>query len=101
LTYRLVDTPRDLADGVRAYMDTLGLTYAALDFAIEKDTDRWVFLESNSSGQYGWLEAQTGAPITAAIADLLTTGTCPCDNRPGHAVANVGAAAGRRPGTGR
>jgi len=44
---------------------------------IEKATDRWVFLESNSSGQYGWLEAQTGAPITDHIADLLTGGDCP------------------------
>ncbi|GAA4024744.1 hypothetical protein GCM10022247_56460 [Allokutzneria multivorans] len=77
LTYRLVDTPPQVANGVRTYMKTLGLVYAALDFAIEKDTDRWVFLESNSSGQYGWLEAQTGAPITDAIADLLTGGDCP------------------------
>jgi ATP-grasp ribosomal peptide maturase len=76
LTYRRIDTPPAIAHGVRTYMNTLGLAYAALDFAIEKDTGRWVFLESNSSGQYGWLEAQTGAPITAAIADLLTTGTC-------------------------
>ncbi|MGH3889036.1 MAG: hypothetical protein ACRDSZ_21190, partial [Pseudonocardiaceae bacterium] len=31
-------------------------------------------LESNSSGQYFWLEAHTGAPITNALADLLTDG---------------------------
>lgn len=60
--------------GCRTPARALGLAYAALDFAIEKDTDRWVFLESNSSGQYGWLEAKTGAPITDAIADLLTGG---------------------------
>ncbi|WP_216207454.1 ATP-grasp ribosomal peptide maturase [Amycolatopsis aidingensis] len=77
LTYRLVDTPPQIADRVRTYTKTLGLTYAALDFAIEKDTDRWVFLESNSNGQYGWLEAQTGAPITHAIANLLAGGDCP------------------------
>lgn len=76
LTYRLVDTPAEIADGVRAYMKTLGLTYAALDFAIDH-AGAWWFLESNSSGQYGWLEAQTGAPITAAIADLLTEGQRP------------------------
>lgn len=74
LSYLLVDTPPQVADGVRTYMKALGLAYAALDFAIEKDTDRWVFLESNSSGQYGWLEAKTAAPITDAIADLLTGG---------------------------
>ena len=56
-------------------MKALGLAYAALDFGIAKDTGRFVFYESNSSGQYGWLEAQTGAPITAALADLLA-GAC-------------------------
>ncbi|MGH3565275.1 MAG: hypothetical protein ACRDRH_04440 [Pseudonocardia sp.] len=53
----------------------LGLAYAALDFGIEADTGRVAFYESNSSGQDGWLEAQTGAPITAALADLLA-GAC-------------------------
>jgi len=71
LRYRLVDTPPEVEKGLRRYMDSLGLAYAAVDFAIDRD-GRWCFLESNSSGQYGWLEAQTGAPITAALADLLT-----------------------------
>jgi hypothetical protein len=55
-------------------MDTLGLAYAAFDFVIEQDTGRWLFLESNSSGQYAWLEAATGAPITKALVNLLVTG---------------------------
>lgn len=75
LTYQLIDTPAEVDAGVRAYMKALGLAYAALDFGIEKDTGRLAFYESNSSGQYGWLEAQTGAPITAALADLLA-GAC-------------------------
>lgn len=70
LRYQLVDTPPEVEKGLRRYMDTLGLAYAAVDFAIEQD--RFWFLESNSSGQFGWLEAQTGAPITTALADLLT-----------------------------
>ncbi|WP_033290915.1 ATP-grasp ribosomal peptide maturase [Amycolatopsis jejuensis] len=70
LRYRLVDTPREVENGLRRYLDNLDLAYAAVDFAI--DQDGFCFLESNSSGQYGWLEAQTGAPLTAALADLLT-----------------------------
>jgi ATP-grasp ribosomal peptide maturase len=70
LSYEWIDTPPEITHGVRAYMKTLGLTYAALDFGIDT-ADRFWFFESNSAGQYGWLEAQTGAPITAAIADLL------------------------------
>jgi ATP-grasp ribosomal peptide maturase len=74
LTYELIDTPPEVETGIRAYMTALGLAYAALDFGIEKDTGLFVFYESNSSGQYGWLEAQTGAPITRALADLLAGG---------------------------
>jgi hypothetical protein len=29
----------------------------------------------NSGGQFGWLEARTGAPLTQALADLLARGT--------------------------
>lgn len=70
LTYEWIDTPCDVALGVRSYMHALGLRYAALDFGIDAAGRFW-FYESNGAGQYGWLEAQTGAPITAALADLL------------------------------
>ncbi|MFE3171383.1 ATP-grasp ribosomal peptide maturase [Amycolatopsis sp. NPDC059090] len=70
LRYRLTDTPPEVEKGLRRYLAALGLAYTAVDFAI--DENGFWFLESNSSGQYGWLEAQTGAPITAALADLLT-----------------------------
>lgn len=71
LRYRLIDMPPEVEKGLRRYMDSFGLAYAAVDFAIDSQA-RWSFLESNSSGQYGWLEARTGVPITAALADLLT-----------------------------
>ncbi|MGH4019085.1 MAG: ATP-grasp ribosomal peptide maturase [Pseudonocardiaceae bacterium] len=76
LSYEWVDTPPEVEKGLRSYLAALGLVYLAVDFAIDAD-GRWVFLESNSSGQYFWLEAQTGAPITAAVADLLAGGACP------------------------
>jgi glutathione synthase/RimK-type ligase-like ATP-grasp enzyme len=70
LTYEWTDTPRVVEKGLRRYMDTLGLAYAAVDMCFDANGNHH-FLESNSSGQYGWLEAQTGAPITDALADLL------------------------------
>jgi ATP-grasp ribosomal peptide maturase len=73
LYYEWVDTPPEIEKGLRAYLTEMGLTYAAVDFAIDT-AGQWVFLESNSSGQYFWLEAHTGAPITHALADLLTEG---------------------------
>ncbi|MGH3692666.1 MAG: ATP-grasp ribosomal peptide maturase [Pseudonocardiaceae bacterium] len=76
LSYEWIDTPPEIEKGLRTYMATMGLTYAAVDFAIDAD-ERWVFLESNSSGQYFWLEANTGAPITDALVDLLAEGARP------------------------
>ncbi|MGH4010108.1 MAG: ATP-grasp ribosomal peptide maturase [Pseudonocardiaceae bacterium] len=75
LSYEWVDTPPEIEKGLRGYLAEMDLTYAAVDFAIDVD-GRWVFLESNSSGQYFWLEAHTGAPITAALAALLAEGVC-------------------------
>jgi hypothetical protein len=71
LSYDLVATPVDVVVGVRAYIKALDLEFAALDFGIDAETGEWVFYESNAGGQYGWLEAQTGAPLTSALADLL------------------------------
>ncbi len=76
LSYEWVDTPTEVEKGLRAYMTRMGLTYAAVDFAIDVN-ERWAFLESNSAGQYFWLETNTGAPITTALVDLLAEGARP------------------------
>lgn len=76
LSYDWIDTPPEIEKGLRNYMGRMGLTYAAVDFAIDAD-QRWIFLESNSAGQYFWLEARTGAPITAALVEALTQGVRP------------------------
>lgn len=48
----------------------LGLTYGAIDLILTED-DRCVFLELNPAGEYGFVEARAGLPISEAIADLL------------------------------
>lgn len=73
LTYEFVPVPNTVADGVSRYMKRMNLSYAGLDFVITPD-DRWVMLEANSGPQFGWLEAATGAPMVAAMADLLMRG---------------------------
>ncbi|MGQ0480414.1 MAG: MvdC/MvdD family ATP grasp protein [Pseudonocardia sp.] len=71
LSYELVNPPDTVTASVRELMAGLGLCYAALDFVITPDDD-WVFLELNPAGQYGWIEEQTGAPLTEYLAELLT-----------------------------
>lgn len=50
----------------------LDLNYGAIDLILTED-NRYIFLEVNPSGQYGWIQGLTGQPITEAIADQLMT----------------------------
>lgn len=74
LTYEIVDVPSCVEAGIHRYLAALGLRYGAFDFAVTPD-DSWVMFECNPGGQYGWIEANTGLPITAALADLLERGS--------------------------
>ncbi len=69
LRYEPVELPACVSNGILAYMKHFGLLYGAFDFAVTDD--QWYFLECNANGQFGWIEAETGLPITAAVADLL------------------------------
>ncbi|WP_158678780.1 hypothetical protein [Streptomyces sp. Tu6071] len=62
---------RPLGKRVGALMQSMGLEYAALDFAVDT-RGVWWFLEANPSGQFGFVEAKTGMAISRAIADHLT-----------------------------
>lgn len=73
LSYELTDPPAEVAAGVRRLMDRMGLMYAALDFVVDPDGG-WTFLEINAGGQFGWIEARTGAQLTDQLADLLSKG---------------------------
>lgn len=73
LQYSGVDVPSRVADQVRRFMSASGLNFSALDFVIASH-NRWVFLESNSGGQYGWLSPTLGTVVSDAIANLLAQG---------------------------
>ncbi|MET7702710.1 hypothetical protein [Streptomyces sp. NPDC005485] len=62
--------PRETLVSLQRFMRVANLRFAGIDLIVDMD-GRYVFLEVNPSGQYLWLEALTGAPITAALADLL------------------------------
>lgn len=73
LIYRVMEVPYPIEEASHRYLETLGLAYAAFDFAVDRD-GQWWFLEANPGGQYGWLQAATEAPISTAVADLLERG---------------------------
>ena len=64
------EVPPRTADAVRAYMRRAELAYGAFDFAEDAD-GTWWFLECNQSGQFGFVEVETGQPIARAIAEWL------------------------------
>jgi glutathione synthase/RimK-type ligase-like ATP-grasp enzyme len=71
LRHEVIELPVGVAQGIRRFMTENGLLMASIDFSVGRD-GRYYFLESNpTGGQYGWLEAKTGARITEAVADLL------------------------------
>ncbi|MYS52413.1 hypothetical protein GTW46_20485, partial [Streptomyces sp. SID6013] len=68
--WRPAEVPPRVAEGVRAYLRAAGLAYGALDFAEDGD-GTWWFLECNQSGQFGFVEVDTGQPIARTIAEWL------------------------------
>jgi hypothetical protein len=70
LTYERYCLPPALEADCVALVKAFSLSFAALDFIVTPEGEH-VFLELNPSGQWGWLEEATGAPVTDAIIDLL------------------------------
>ncbi|MGW2823560.1 ATP-grasp ribosomal peptide maturase [Streptomyces sp. NPDC001443] len=80
--WRPVEVPPRVADGVRAYLRKAELAYGAFDFAEDAD-GTWWFLECNQSGQFGFVEVDTGQPIAHVIAQWLARPVA--DAHPEHA----------------
>ena len=73
LTYEVVEVPDHVADGLLAFMAEFNLMFGAFDLAIDTRGTWWWF-ECNAAGQFAFIEAQTGLPITDALVDLLEKG---------------------------
>lgn len=73
LDYTHEEIPTAVGHAVTAFMKASGLNFSALDFVVRPD-GRWVFLESNSGGQFGWLKVILGTSVIDALAELLAQG---------------------------
>jgi ATP-grasp ribosomal peptide maturase len=65
------EVPPRVAAAVRDYLRAAELAYGAFDFAEDGD-GTWWFLECNQSGQFGFVEVETGQPIARSIAEWLS-----------------------------
>ncbi|MFE6887948.1 ATP-grasp ribosomal peptide maturase [Streptomyces sp. NPDC057694] len=70
VSWRPVPVPPRVADAVLVYLERAQLSYGAFDFAEDVD-GIWWFLECNQSGQFGFIEIETGQPIGSAVAQWL------------------------------
>ncbi|MET7454070.1 ATP-grasp ribosomal peptide maturase [Streptomyces sp. NPDC005574] len=68
--WQATEVPPRIAPAVLAYLHEAQLTYGAFDFAEDAD-GTWWFLECNQSGQFGFVEVETGQPIARGIAEWL------------------------------
>ncbi|MFH8774983.1 ATP-grasp ribosomal peptide maturase [Streptomyces sp. NPDC017958] len=64
------EVPPRVAEAVLRYLKDAELAYGAFDFAEDAD-GIWWFLECNQSGQFGFVEMDTGQPIADTIAQWL------------------------------
>lgn len=62
--------PEDIQCKLARLMLFFGLNFGAIDMIVTHD-GRYVFLEVNPSGQWGWIEHLTGMPISQCIAETL------------------------------
>ncbi|MEU9334057.1 hypothetical protein AB0D49_12995 [Streptomyces sp. NPDC048290] len=67
LRYTLIETPPDIAKGVRSYLARFRLTFGAFDFGLDRGGGRH-FYECNPNGQFAWFPD----PVTRRIVDTIT-----------------------------
>ena len=65
--------PRRLSDRCAALLRALGLTFGAIDLALDDD-GTYTFFEINPNGEWLWIEDQLGYPIASSIAEWLSGG---------------------------
>jgi glutathione synthase/RimK-type ligase-like ATP-grasp enzyme len=68
--WRPAEVAPSVAAAVLGYVQEAQLAYGAFDFAEDGD-GLWWFLECNQSGQFGFVEVDTGQPIARTIAEWL------------------------------
>ncbi|MEV0622433.1 MvdC/MvdD family ATP grasp protein [Nonomuraea sp. NPDC050404] len=73
LSYERIDLPRAFQDRLVELHKRLNLVYGAVDL-IQSADGQWHFLETNQSGEWGWLNLKTGLPVHKAMADVLQKG---------------------------
>jgi len=89
MRHELIELPSEVRRLVLDFMEATELDFGCFDFVIERETDRYYFLECNPNGQWLWIDQLTGHNITEQFAEFLFRKSCVQTCRPdsGYAVA--------------
>lgn len=71
--YEVVETPTEVQEGLKRYMDAFGLIYGAADFVVSRN-GVWTLLEVNPNGEWFWLAEACDLPVARSLAGLLEKG---------------------------
>lgn len=73
LPHERITLPLSIQEKAITITQRLGLVYSAIDFVLDKN-GKYIFLECNPNGQWGWIEKRLNFPISSNIASLLCRG---------------------------
>ncbi len=71
MTHKIVKLPKTIENYCFRLCKRCHLQYGAIDMAVTPD-DKYIFFEINPGGQYLWIEEMTKAPLSQAMANLLS-----------------------------
>lgn len=71
--HKPIKLPLEIEDRLITMNEKLSIKFGAYDL-IYTHRRKYVFLELNANGQWGWVQELTGLPISSTIADLLIKG---------------------------
>jgi glutathione synthase/RimK-type ligase-like ATP-grasp enzyme len=71
LKYEAIDLGQEMNEACINLTRFLGLQFGALDFILD-DKGRYIFLEINPNGQWGWIQYRLNNDISGTIANMLT-----------------------------
>lgn len=71
--YERFDLPESIGTALVTLVNSFGIHSASVDMILTPSGE-YVFIELNPNGQWLWIEFDTGAPIAAEMANLLTRG---------------------------
>lgn len=70
LKHEIIETPSAIEHFCKQYLQRLHLNFGCFDFIVTPN-EKFVFLECNPNGQWGWIEDECNVPMSEAMVDCL------------------------------